>query len=66
MAGLTCEDANHRHISVDDSKGHNELHLKAGSRNHQHIVGLEPEKDGTQFALVVLDLPSGTDDDDSK
>jgi hypothetical protein len=66
LAGLTCEDTNHRHISVDDSNSHNELHLKAGSPSHQHIVGLEPDHAGTQFALVVLDLPSGSNNDDSK
>ncbi|HKO20948.1 MAG TPA: hypothetical protein VJU82_18900 [Acidobacteriaceae bacterium] len=63
MAGLTCEDTNHRHISVGDSDDHNEFHLKAGSPSHQHIVGLKPDNGGTQFALVVLDLPSGSKDD---
>lgn len=63
MTGLTCNDSNHRHISVDDSNSHNEFHLKAGSPNHQHIVGLQPDNGGTRLALVVLDLPTGSHDD---
>lgn len=55
--GLTCQ---------DDSKGGNihttesssSLELKAGSKQHQHIVGLESETaTGTKFGLVSLDLP---------
>ena len=63
MTGLTCEDRNRRHISVGDSDDHNEFHLKAGSPSHQHIVGLKPDQGGTQFALVMLDLPAGSKDD---
>jgi len=63
MAGLSCEDTNREHISVNDSDTHHEFHLKAGSPHHQHIVGLKPDKGGTQFALVVLDLPTGSKDD---
>jgi hypothetical protein len=63
MAGLTCEDNPHRRITVSENDGKAALHLKAGSRNHQHIVGLEPDHGGTRFALVVLDLPSATSDD---
>jgi hypothetical protein len=62
MTGLSCEDSNHSHISVDESEGKQAFHLKAGSRNHQHIVGLKPDHGGTQFELVVLDLPSGSAD----
>jgi hypothetical protein len=66
MAGLTCENHNDHHISVDDTNGKSDLQLKAGSHSHQHIVSLKPDHDGTQLSLVVLDLPSGTGDDDSK
>ena len=31
--------------------------LKAGSKQHQHIVAIEPESWGTKFGLVALDLP---------
>ena len=63
LAGLSCDDEGQRHISVDDSDSKNELQLKAGSRAHQHIVGIDPDKTGTKFALVVLDLPTGKTDD---
>jgi hypothetical protein len=63
MTGLTCEDNPHRRVSVDDSDDRDSLHLKAGSRHHQHIVGLDPDHGGTKFALVVLDLPADSDDD---
>jgi len=64
MAGLTCDDNPHRKISVEDSDSKSALQLKAGSRGHQHIVNIEPERGGTRFALVALDLPIGTGDDD--
>ena len=64
MAGLTCEDNDRRRISVDDSDRKSDLELKAGSRSHQHIVGLKPESGGTQFALVALELPTGSKDPD--
>ena len=64
MTGLTCDDSGHHHtISVGDSDKHNEFHLKAGSPTHQHIVGVQSDHGGTQFALVVLDLPSGASDE---
>ena len=33
------------------------LELKAGSRQHQHIVAINPEGTGTKLGLVALDLP---------
>ena len=66
--GLTCADDGHANVQVDTSdhdygyrhdKG---LQLKAGSRRHQHIVGLEEPRNGqTRFALVALDLPAQID-----
>lgn len=64
--GLTCAEDKHANVEVDDhgqSFGYhsdkNGLELKAGSERHQHIVGFESsESNGTQFALVVVDLPS--------
>ena len=37
--------------------------LKAGSKHHQHIVGIE-KSDGpdTVFSLVELDLPTSSED----
>jgi hypothetical protein len=31
--------------------------LKAGSKQHQHIVSINPDGSGTKFGLVELDLP---------
>lgn len=68
--GLTCDNEKENHISVsDDVSG--KVELKAGSKQHQHIVGIDPEGKGTKFGLVALDLPGhisfgdgkGNDDD---
>jgi hypothetical protein len=54
--GLTCSDSGKRHASVSaDSSGKTEL--KTGSKQHQHIVAIEPNSGGTKFGLVALDLP---------
>ncbi len=53
--GLTCENDD-KHVSVNkDVSG--KLQLKAGSKQHQHIVAIEPNGDGTKIGLVALDLP---------
>lgn len=56
--GLGCkDDDNHNQAKVHSDTGHE---LKAGSKLHQHIMGIEKADDGgTTFALVVLDLPKG-------
>jgi len=54
--GLTCEGGDKNHVSVsDDMSG--KLEMKAGSKQHQHIVAIDPEGNGTKFGLVALDLP---------
>ena len=55
--GLSCDnDKGNNHISANaDSSGKTEF--KAGSKQHQHIVAVEPEGSGTKFGLVALDLP---------
>src|SRR5579864_3107830 len=55
--GLTCDHKEGGHISVEDHPGKNQLELKTGSQQHQRIVSIEPDGDGTKFGLVVLDLP---------
>jgi hypothetical protein len=55
--GLSCSEAEHAHISNSDSDGDN-IELRAGSAQHQHIVGVEPRDGGTKIGLVALDLPS--------
>ncbi|GAC1355835.1 MAG: hypothetical protein NVSMB3_01450 [Acidobacteriaceae bacterium] len=54
--GLTCDKDKraHANVDVDFSK---KLELKAGSPQHQHIVAIEQEGNGTKFGLVALDLP---------
>jgi len=52
--GLTCEEGTHVK-SNSDTLG--TIQLKAGSKQHQHIVGIDPDGSGTKFGLVALDLP---------
>jgi len=55
--GLTCDnDKDSHHISENDDMSE-KMQLKAGSKQHQHIVAVEPEGTGTKFGLVALDLP---------
>ena len=62
--GLTCDDKDdHRKVKVDDSDN---IELRAGSQQHQHIVGIEPHDGGTKIGLVALDLPSHLSIHDSK
>jgi len=56
--GLTCDDSGSSHkVDLDSPQS-----LKAGSKRHQHIMGIE-KSDGaeTVFSLVELDLPADTD-----
>ena len=72
--GLTCADDgdNHVHVNTDDDsdkkKGmhfdiHEGLELKAGSKRHQHIIGIKEQQENgkTVFEMVALDLPVGSD-----
>jgi hypothetical protein len=59
--GLTCaEDNGKQHVDIsEDSEG---VTLKAGSRHHQHILGVEKNSGpGTRFALIELQLPAAID-----
>lgn len=58
--GLTCSDSDKGkgHVDANDSSS-DKMELKAGSKQHQHIVGIEPDGPGTKFGLVALDLPVG-------
>lgn len=63
--GLTCSDDNskaHVHVAQNIS-----LSLKAGSRRHQHIFGIEKNSGaGTRFSLVELQLPAGVESSSSE
>lgn len=65
--GLTCDDdgAGHAKVHVDGTDMGSGLSLKAGSRRHQHIMGIDSKSndESTTFALVQLDLPAGSDSD---
>lgn len=69
--GLTCDNEKDNHITVSESAS-GKVELKAGSKQHQHIVGIDPEGTGTKFGLVALDLPGhisfgdGKQDDEDK
>jgi hypothetical protein len=76
--GLTCADKDSNHVSTQDhgkrgisvmdgsSSSSNNLELRAGSEQHQHIVGVEARNGGTKIGLVNLDLPSHLGDHDGK
>jgi hypothetical protein len=53
--GLTC-DNDKKHVEIDDDVSR-KMELKAGSKQHQHIVAIDPEGSGTKMGLVALDLP---------
>lgn len=60
--GLSCSNGD-SHGQVNISEG---LMLKAGSRHHQHLLGIENNSGpGTRFALVELQLPSSIDKEGS-
>jgi hypothetical protein len=66
--GLTCADDQRNHIKVDNDMS-GKMELKAGSKQHQHIVGIDPDGSGTKIGMVALDLPghlSGDGDDSTK
>ena len=62
--GLACDTNNSSTVHVSDSYGNDEL--KAGSRQHQHIVSVEAKNGGTKIGLVALDLPGNLGEEDSK
>jgi hypothetical protein len=66
--GLTCDNKNGTHITVEEHPGKSKVELRAGSQQHQHIVTIDQEGGGTKFGLVALDLPGNmsSDNDDDK
>jgi hypothetical protein len=65
-AGLTCRDNDNGKHEFRVSDGHDNPELRAGSPDHQHIVGIEPKNGGTRIGLVALDLPGHHDASDSE
>lgn len=65
--GLGCSEDKNPHIQISGHEDWGGLDLKAGSRHHQHIVGIKSSSgQGTRFALIELQLPSAIDKDSSK
>jgi len=66
--GLTCSDNDKKHRGEDksDSDSNDKFELKAGSKQHQHIVGIESDGSGTKFGIVALDLPISFGDGESE
>ena len=66
--GLSCDNEKDNRVYVNDDES-GKLELKAGSKQHQHIVAIDPEGNGTKFGLVSLDLPGhisfGSGDDNN-
>jgi hypothetical protein len=60
--GLTC-DNDKKHVAIDDDMSR-KMELKAGSKQHQHIVAINREGTGTKLGLVALDLPGHFMSDD--
>jgi len=62
--GLTCDKEKGNNIHIDDDRSQQEL--KAGSKQHQHIVAITTEGSSTKIGLIALDLPGhlGNDKDD--
>ncbi len=53
--GLTCG-SNQHEFGASTREGQ-QLELRAGSEQHQHIVGIHTEDGATRIALVTLNLP---------
>jgi hypothetical protein len=53
---LTCGEGGGKHVMWSD---HADLELKVGTRHRQRIVGFKPKSDGTNFALVYVELHDG-------
>lgn len=64
--GLTCSEDSKVQLhgnGIDDDSGFN---LRAGSKHHQHIFAIRNGGEGTKFALIELQLPTGLEESSSK
>lgn len=55
--GLTCADDKHTKTGHTHTGDREDLELKAGSSERQHIVVLKPRPGGTRMELIALELP---------
>jgi hypothetical protein len=61
--GLTCDQEHNNHVHISDDSA-TKKELKAGSKQHEHIVEVEAKGTGTKFGLVMLDLPGKLSESD--
>ncbi|WP_103934148.1 hypothetical protein [Bryocella elongata] len=54
--GLTCDEDKKNHVTSSNMDS-GDLELRAGSQQHQHVVGVEDKSGKTKIGLVALDLP---------
>lgn len=64
--GLSCSEDGHAKVQINGMNDDSGLTLRAGSRRHQHIFALKNSDEGTRFALIELQLPSGLAESSSK
>jgi hypothetical protein len=70
--GLTCDsdESSSGHLSWDSDSSakpnRDKTELRAGSKQHQHIVAVELKDGRTNIGLVALDLPTGVPGDHHK
>ena len=68
--GLTCDSDSHGsgHVTwnADNDDDKDKTELRAGSKQHQHIVAVESKDGGTKIGLVALDLPGDLSNDKHK
>jgi len=70
--GLTCSDGAHVHGHVswnsdeDSVSSDSKIELRTGSKQHRHIVAIEPHDGATKIGLVALDLPTDLDSNHQK
>ncbi len=57
--GLSCNEESRGTVNVNGVDDDSGFTLRAGSRRHQHIFALKNSDEGTRFALIELQLPSG-------
>lgn len=61
--GLTCDTEKNSHMGWNTDTEHT-MELRAGSKQHQHIVAVENKDGGTRIGLVALDFPTNFSTDD--
>lgn len=64
--GLTCNENEDHHVHTIHVENDGHPELRAGSPEHEHIVGIEPRDGGTKIGLVALDLPGHHNSSDSE